>query len=74
MKTKEEIQGIIGLNVRKAREGAGLSQFELAIESELHRNMIDLIERGQTMPTVFTIYKISEALKVELSDLLFGVK
>ncbi len=74
MKTKEEIQAIIGLNVRKAREGARLSQFDLALESDLHRNMIDLIERGQTMPTVFTIYKISEALEVELSDLLLGVK
>ena len=74
MKTKEEIQAIIGLNVRKAREGAGLSQFDLAIESDLHRNMIDLIERGQTMPTVFTIYKLSKALELELSELLIGVK
>ncbi len=74
MKTKEEVQAIIGLNVRKAREGAGLSQFDLALESDLHRNMIDLIERGQTMPTVFTMYKISNALDVELLDLLLGVK
>lgn len=74
MKTKEEIQAIIGLNVRKAREAEGISQFDLALESDLHRNMIDLIERGQTMPTVFTIYKISEALKIEFSELLKDVK
>ena len=74
MKTKEEIQAIIGLNVRKAREAEAISQFDLALESELHRNMIDLIERGQTMPTVFTIYKISKALKIEISVLVEGVK
>lgn len=74
MKTKEEIQAIIGLNVRKARGETGFSQFELALESDLHRNMVDLIERGQTMPTVFTIYKLSEALDVEFVDLLKEVK
>lgn len=74
MKTKEEIQAVIGLNVRRAREEANISQFDLALESELHRNMIDLIERAQTMPTVFTLYKISEALDIELSVLMNGVQ
>ena len=73
MKTKEEIQTIIGLNVKKAREVAGISQFDLALESDLHRNMIDLVERGQTMPTVYTLLKIAKALNTSIEVLVEGV-
>ena len=74
MKTKEEIQAIIGLNVRKAREKEGISQFDLALESDLHRNMIDLIERGQTMPTVYTLLKVAKALNTSIEALVKGVE
>ena len=73
MKTKEEIQAIIGLNVRKARGESGLSQFELALESDLHRNMVDLIERGQTMPTVYSLLKVANALNTSIEVLISGV-
>ncbi len=73
MKTKDEIQAVIGLNVRKAREAMGISQFDLALESELHRNMIDLIERGQTMPTVYTLLKVAKALNTSIEALVKGV-
>lgn len=74
MKSKEEIQSIIGLNVRRAREVSDISQFDLGLESELHRNMIDLVERGKTMPTFYTLYKIAKALEIEISDLIKGVE
>ncbi|MCR9131309.1 MAG: helix-turn-helix domain-containing protein [bacterium] len=74
MKTKEEIQAVIGLNVRKAREKEGISQFDLALESDLHRNMIDLIERGQTMPTVYTLLKVAKALNTSIEALVKGVE
>lgn len=74
MKSKQEIQDIIGLNLKRERNTAGISQFDLSIEAELHRNMIDLIERGKTMPTVYTLLKISEALGLSMSDLLKDVE
>ncbi|MAO65408.1 MAG: transcriptional regulator [Balneola sp.] len=74
MKSKEEIQSIIGINVKRAREKAGLSQFDLGLESDLHRNMIDLVERGQTMPTVYTLIKIAKALETSLAELTKGVE
>ncbi len=70
MKTKEEIQKIIGLNLKRERDNAGISQFDLAIRAELHRNMIDLIERGKTMPTVYTLLKIADSLEIEVNVLL----
>lgn len=74
MKSKEEIQSIIGINVKRAREKAGLSQFDLGLESDLHRNMIDLVERGQTMPTVYTLIKIAKALEASLAELTKGTE
>ncbi|MEO9887055.1 MAG: helix-turn-helix transcriptional regulator [Balneola sp.] len=74
MKSKEEIQSIIGINVKRAREAAGFSQFDLGMESDLHRNMIDLVERGQTMPTVYTLIKIAKALETSLAVLTKGTE
>lgn len=74
MKSKQEIQEIIGLNLKKERNATELSQFDLSIEAELHRNMIDLIERGKTMPTIYTLLKISEALGIPMDKLLDGVE
>lgn len=74
MKSKEEIQSIIGINVKRAREKAGLSQFDLGVESDLHRNMIDLVERGQTMPTVYTLIKMAKALETNLAELTKGAE
>tara|TARA_Y100001935_G_scaffold93147_1_gene77441 strand:- start:62126 stop:62350 length:225 start_codon:yes stop_codon:yes gene_type:complete len=73
MKTKEEIQKIIGLNLKRERNSAGISQFDLAIQADLHRNMIDLIERGKTMPTVYTLLKIADSLEIDVSDLLISI-
>ena len=73
MKTKEEIQKIIGLNLKRERNSAGISQFDLAIQADLHRNMIDPIERGKTMPTVYTLLKIADSLEIDVSDLLISI-
>lgn len=74
MRTKEEIQKVIGLNLKKERNKAEVSQFDLSIEADLHRNMIDLIERGKTMPTIFTLLKIADSLNIKLHQLLEGVE
>ncbi len=74
MKSKEEIQTIIGLNLKRERNKIGTSQFDLSIEAELHRNMIDLIERGKTMPTIYTLLKIASSLDIPFSSLIEGVE
>lgn len=73
MKSKEEIQKIIGTNLKRERDKIGISQFDLAIRADLHRNMIDLIERGKTMPTVYTLLKIANSLEIDINSLLDSV-
>lgn len=48
--------------------------FDLAIEADLHPNMIGLIERGKNMPAIYTLLKKSNALGVSLDEWVDGVE
>lgn len=56
--------------LRKLRKSNGFSQEKLALEANLDRTYISLLERGQRMPTLETIFKISVALKIKPSELI----
>ena len=51
----------------------GWSQEKLAENSDLHRNYIGDIERGEENVSVDTLMRIATALKVRLCDLVRGV-
>lgn len=67
---RENISGIVGERIRKFRTEQKLSQEELAFESELHPAYIGKIERGEKCPTVDTLYRIANGLKIPLHKLL----
>jgi|TARA_B110000967_G_C18456980_1_gene350715 transcriptional regulator with XRE-family HTH domain len=67
------IQSLIGINVRKYRLEKGLSQNDLAFQSELDRSYISDIELGKSNPTILTLQKISRALELEIY-LFFEIK
>jgi DNA-binding XRE family transcriptional regulator len=60
----------LGLTIRKIREeSTSFSQDTLALEVDLSENQIRRIEKGQTNPTIKSLLKIAEALKVDIKDL-----
>lgn len=61
---------MIGNRIRIFRTEQKLSQEELAFASELHPAYIGKIERGEKCPTIETLYKIAEGLKIPLHKLL----
>ena len=65
-----DVRRRVGLNLKKHREAAGLSQEELAFKCELHRTYISGVERGIRNPTVLVLQKIADALEIEASRLL----
>ncbi len=67
---RETISGIIGERIRKFRTEQKLSQEELAFNSELHPAYIGKVERGEKCPTIETLYKIANGLKIPLHKLL----
>ena len=65
-----DLRRLVGLNVQRIRRERGLSQEELAFESDLHRTYISGVERGVRNPTLLVLQKIADALRVAPSVLL----
>ncbi len=59
-----------GTSVRHLREQHGWSQEVLAERADLNRSYIGELERGQAIPSLLTLKKLSLALGMPLSQLL----
>jgi transcriptional regulator with XRE-family HTH domain len=62
-----------GLNLRRLRKEARLSQEQLGLLASLHRTEIGLLERGARIPRIDTIIKLATALDVPPDRLLAGI-
>jgi transcriptional regulator with XRE-family HTH domain len=65
-----EIQAVVGRNVKRYRELKGISQEELAFQSDLHRTYVSGVERGIRNPTVAIVARLPVALGVKPAKLL----
>jgi transcriptional regulator with XRE-family HTH domain len=61
------------VNLRRAREAAGVSQEELAERCEVHRTEISLLERGGREPRLGTMVKLATALGTTAEALCEGI-
>ena len=59
-----------GKNLKKIRLESGLSQEELNFRSELSKNMVGMIERGEVNPTLTTIDVLAKGLGVSVKKLM----
>ncbi len=68
---KSEILKIIGQNVKRIRLEKGLTQVDLVgkIKAQIDTTNISRIEKGRTNATVHTLFRISQALDVPLSEI-----
>lgn len=57
----------VGNRLRELREERKISMRGLAVRSGLSANALSMIERGKTSPSVSTLYKLSEALGVDIT-------
>lgn len=64
----------IGKRIQYLRNQKGISQLDLALEAGVNRNYLSDLERGERNPTLKVLVKIAEALGVDLSTLVQGVK
>jgi transcriptional regulator with XRE-family HTH domain len=62
----------LGRTLERIRKSKGLSQYTLAKETGLSREYIRQLEKGQSEPTVGTLRRLAEALKVTLVTLAEG--
>ena len=66
---QEELKKL-GQMIRTKRESRGLTQYELAEKSNVDRNYIGMLERGERNPSYLSLQKIAEGLGVPLNELL----
>lgn len=67
---KRDIKKVIGENIRKYRQNLGISQEELGHKAKLHRTYIGGVERGERNITVESLIRISDALGVDIADIV----
>jgi transcriptional regulator with XRE-family HTH domain len=63
-------RAIVGRNVRALRQSKGLTQEQLAFEADLDLTYVGGIERGKRNPSLLVMVRLSEALSVELAELI----
>lgn len=68
--TEKELLKRLGLRIKQLRTEKGLSQRELGDEIEVEKSNVSRIESGRFNTKVLTLYKISKALDIPLTDLI----
>jgi transcriptional regulator with XRE-family HTH domain len=69
-KQKISFASAFGIVLRRLRVKAGISQEKLALEAEMQRNYISLIELGRNQPSLTSIFKLANALEISPSKLV----
>jgi transcriptional regulator with XRE-family HTH domain len=62
----------VGATLQSLRQGQGLSLDELSRRAGVSKSMLSQIERNQANPTVAVVWRLANALRVDLSELLGG--
>lgn len=62
----------VGATLQSLRQSQGLSLDELSRRAGVSKSMLSQIERNQANPTVAVVWRLANALRVELADLLSG--
>ena len=70
METDYSITDRLATRLKKTRKSKGLSLEAMAKLSGVSRSMLSQIERGQSSPTVATLWSLTRALQVDFAGLL----
>lgn len=66
--TKEEVVMLIGSKVREIREEKGLTIAQLAFEVGIESKQLIRIELGQINTSLFQIFRITQALGIQMYE------
>ena len=72
MTPRSDIHDRLAASLRDARKARGLSLDAVAKLSGVSRSMVSQIERGESSPTVATLWNLTQALQVDFAGLLEG--
>ena len=72
MADRSDIHDRLAASLRAARKARGLSLDAAAKLSGVSRSMVSQIERGESSPTVATLWALTQALQLDFAGLLEG--
>ena len=72
MNPRSDIHARLAASLKAARKSKGLSLDAVARLSGVSRSMVSQIERGESSPTVATLWNLTQALRVDFAGLLGG--
>jgi transcriptional regulator with XRE-family HTH domain len=70
----DDVRQTVGLNVRRLRIAAGLTQAELAERMGVDRAYVSGLELGQRNPTIVTLWHTAQALGAKVRMFFEDVK
>lgn len=65
---------VVGEVIAEFRKNKGISQEVLSGLADIGRTHLSSIERGERKPTLETLYRISNALNVNMSDIVLEIE
>lgn len=65
---------MLGEELRKARNAAGLTQEQLAFQANIDRTYISQLENDKKSPTVDVLFRLCEAMKISAGRLIDRVE
>lgn len=74
---KLDLLVLFGNRIKKLRLERGMSQVDLVakMQGNIDTTNISRIEAGRTNPTIYSIYRLSEAFEISMSELVnFDIK
>nr|WP_256595789.1 helix-turn-helix transcriptional regulator [Pseudomonas sp. RW407] len=66
----DDVAAAFGKALRQKRKEAGLTQEELALQADVQRNYVSLIERGINQPTITVIFKLAKPLRCSPAEIV----
>ncbi len=72
MNSKKELYSVIGTNIKRERERAGLTQERFSEMIGIGPKSLSAIERGTSGISLFTLFKMCETLSISSDRILFG--
>lgn len=69
---KSDLLELLGKRIKKLRIERGMSQVDLVarMQGNIDTTNISRIESGRTNPTIYSLYRLSEALEITISELV----
>lgn len=65
---------LVGLVIADFRRKKGISQEVLSGLADIGRTHLSAIERGERKPTLETLYRISTAMDIKMSDVVLEIE